>query len=145
MRGSGRHRILLIYDVALAGVAQWIELWPVKQRVAGSISSQGTCLGCRLGPWLCRCISHISMFVSLSFSIPSSLSLKINKIFFKKVSIWYSWALYDINSTQYRIVNTVTCTFYQIFLHYNWNKPQMWKNINHLYHYRHRIWERSNP
>ena len=35
---------------AVAGVAQWIECWPVNQRVAGSISSQSTCLGCRPGP-----------------------------------------------------------------------------------------------
>ena len=35
---------------ALAGVAQWIECWPVNQRVSGSIPSQGTCLGCRPGP-----------------------------------------------------------------------------------------------
>ena len=34
---------------ALAGVAQWIEHWTVKQRVASSIPSQGTCLGCRPG------------------------------------------------------------------------------------------------
>ena len=34
----------------LAGVAQWIERWPENQRVAGSIPSQGTCLGCRPGP-----------------------------------------------------------------------------------------------
>ena len=33
--------------VALAGVAQWIEHWPANQRVANSIPSQGTCLGCR--------------------------------------------------------------------------------------------------
>ena len=31
-------------------VAQWIECWPVSQRVASSIPSQGTCLGCRPGP-----------------------------------------------------------------------------------------------
>ena len=36
--------------LALAGVAQWIEHWPVNQRVACSIPSQGTCLGC--GPGL---------------------------------------------------------------------------------------------
>ena len=35
---------------ALAGVAQWIEHWPAKQRVASSIPSQGKCLGCRPGP-----------------------------------------------------------------------------------------------
>ena len=32
---------------ALAGVVQWIEHRPVSQRVAGSIPSQGTYLGCR--------------------------------------------------------------------------------------------------
>ena len=32
---------------ALAGVAQWIANQPVNQKVAGSIPSQGTCLGCR--------------------------------------------------------------------------------------------------
>ena len=35
---------------ALAGVAQWIVCWPVNLRVAGSIPSQGTCLGCRPCP-----------------------------------------------------------------------------------------------
>ena len=35
---------------ALAGVAQWIECGPANQRVAGSIPSQGTCLGCGPGP-----------------------------------------------------------------------------------------------
>ena len=32
---------------ALAGVAPWIECRFVKQRVAGSIRSQGRCLDCR--------------------------------------------------------------------------------------------------
>ena len=36
---------------ALAGVAQWTECPPENQRVAGSIRGQGTCLGCRPGPW----------------------------------------------------------------------------------------------
>ena len=35
---------------ALTGVAQWIEHQTAKQRVTGSIPSQGTCLGCRPGP-----------------------------------------------------------------------------------------------
>ena len=39
-----------IFYIILAGVAQWIECPPENQRVAGSIPSQGTCLGCRLGP-----------------------------------------------------------------------------------------------
>ena len=36
---------IYIYISALAGVAQWIECRPVNQKVAGSIPSQGTCLG----------------------------------------------------------------------------------------------------
>ena len=36
-------------QIALAGVAQWIEHGPVNQRVAGSIPCQGTCLSCRPG------------------------------------------------------------------------------------------------
>ena len=35
---------------ALDGVAQWIEHWPVTQRVAGSIPSQGTFLSCGPDP-----------------------------------------------------------------------------------------------
>ena len=36
--------------MALTGVAQCFEHQTVKQRVAGSIPSQSTCLGCRPGP-----------------------------------------------------------------------------------------------
>ena len=36
--------------MAPAGMAQWIKLQPVNQKVSGSIPSQGTCLGCRPGP-----------------------------------------------------------------------------------------------
>ena len=68
---------LRISEIALAGVAQWIECQPVKQRVIGSISSQGICLGCRPGPpsWCVR-DNHTLMFLSLSlsFSLPNSLS-----------------------------------------------------------------------
>ena len=67
--------------MALAGVAQWTERQSVNQKVAGSVPSQGTCLGCGPGPWLGAaswCVSHTSMFLSLSFS-SLFLSLKINK------------------------------------------------------------------
>ena len=37
---------------ALAAVVQWIEHWPVSQRIVSSIPSQGTCLGCGPGPQL---------------------------------------------------------------------------------------------
>ena len=33
-------------SVALAGMAQWIECWTAKQKVAGSIPSQDMSLGC---------------------------------------------------------------------------------------------------
>ena len=46
---STRHRVQNT-GCALASVAQWIQHRPVNQRVAGSIPSQGTCLGCRPGP-----------------------------------------------------------------------------------------------
>ena len=47
------HGSMTVYikaETALAGVAQWIEHRPVNQRVASSIPSQGTCLGCGPGP-----------------------------------------------------------------------------------------------
>ena len=33
-------------------MAQWIECWPVNQKVASSIPSQDTCPGCGPGPQL---------------------------------------------------------------------------------------------
>ena len=52
IRGINRRGKYTIKKMLLApaGVAQWIEHWPVSQRVAGSIPSWGTRLGCRLGP-----------------------------------------------------------------------------------------------
>ena len=37
---------------ALAGVTQWIVHWPLNQKVAGSVPSRGTRLGCEPGPQL---------------------------------------------------------------------------------------------
>ena len=66
---------------ALAGVAQWIECWPMNQRVAGSIPSQGTCLCCGPGPQWGRGMHerqpHIDVSLPLFPSFP--LSLKINE------------------------------------------------------------------
>ena len=67
--------------VALAAVAQWVGHQPAYQRVASSIPSQGTCLGCGPGSLLCVrkrlsvnvCFTH-PMFLSLSSSLPSHLS-----------------------------------------------------------------------
>ena len=60
---------------ALAGVAQWVEHQPVNQKVAGSIPSQGTCLGvARVLSKGCMRGNHTLMFLSLFFSLPSPLS-----------------------------------------------------------------------
>ena len=58
-------------SVALAGVAQWIEHGTANQRVAGSIPSQGTCLGCRPGPQqgVCKRQPHIDVSLPL-FLLP---------------------------------------------------------------------------
>ena len=40
---------LNVFNVALAGVAQWIKYRPVNQRVASLIPGQGTGLGCGPG------------------------------------------------------------------------------------------------
>ena len=40
----------VIFIQALACVAQWVEHQPANRMVAGSSPSQGTCLGCGLGP-----------------------------------------------------------------------------------------------
>ena len=72
------YHLSIIYPV-LAGVAQWIEYRPANQRVAGSIPSQGTCLGCRPGPQYGahqRQPATTCRWFSPSFSLPS---LKINK------------------------------------------------------------------
>ena len=44
-----------LHKKALAGVAQWIDCQPVNQKVAGLITGQSTCLGCRWGPQLRAC------------------------------------------------------------------------------------------
>ena len=67
--------------IAKAGVAQWIEQWPVKQKAAGTI----TCLGCWPGPQLGASerqpidvsLSHID--VCLPLFLPSFRSLQKKK------------------------------------------------------------------
>ena len=63
---------------ALAGVAQWIECRPANQRVASSIPSQRTCLGCGPGPpWPGgggSARGNHTIDASLSFFIPFPLS-----------------------------------------------------------------------
>ena len=57
-------------------MAQWIEHGPANQKVAGLIPSQGTCLGCRPGPWWGAHERQPHTDVAL----PPFSSLKINKI-----------------------------------------------------------------
>ena len=62
-------------EIALAGVAPWIDHQPVNQRVTGSIPSQGTYLGCRPGPqWEVR-EKQPHTDVSLSLFLPPFLSV----------------------------------------------------------------------
>ena len=56
---------LKINDVALAGVAQRIECQTASQRVACSIPTQGTCLGCGQVPQLGACERQPHTDVSL--------------------------------------------------------------------------------
>ena len=69
--------LLIRIPVFLAGVTQWIECCPVNQRVAGSIPSQGTCLGCGPTPPLEGCTGSNNTLMSLSLS--PSLPLSKNK------------------------------------------------------------------
>ena len=68
--------------MALAGIAQWIECGPAKQRVTGSIPNQGTCVCCGPGSLWGAQERQPNIDVSLPLSLP--LSLKINK-FFKRL------------------------------------------------------------
>ena len=62
-------------SIALADIAQWIEYGLVNQRVASSIPSQGTCLGCGPGPQLGMHERQPHTDVSLPLSFPSPLSI----------------------------------------------------------------------
>ena len=61
---------------ALAGVVQWIECWPMSQRVTSSIPSQDTCLGCGPGPQWGAHKRQPHMDVSLLLFPPLSSSQK---------------------------------------------------------------------
>ena len=60
---------------APAGVAQWIEHWTAKQRVAGSIPSQGTCLAFRPGTQLGAHKRQLHTDVSFPLFLPPFPSL----------------------------------------------------------------------
>ena len=74
---SNRNKIENNAILVLADVPQWTECQPVNQRVAGSIPSQYTCLGCRSGPqyrvWERK--PHIDVSLP-TFLPPSPLSKK---------------------------------------------------------------------
>ena len=71
---------------ALTGVAQWVEHWPANQKVAGSISGQGTCLDYGSDSQLGACerqLIHVTLACRY-FSPSLPVSLKINKWNLKK-------------------------------------------------------------
>ena len=66
--------IFLEQILALAGVAQWIEHWPMNQRVSGSIPSQAHAWVAGQVPSLRHVRgNHTLMSLSLFFSLPSAL------------------------------------------------------------------------
>ena len=104
----------------LAGVARWIEHRPVRQRVAGSIPSQGTCLGCRPGPRWGACERQPHIDVSLPLFLPPFLSLfkrKKIKSLKKAGKHWFNvWA--DVHSIV--LMKSVVTT-------------QLWKDVPPVY------------
>ena len=60
-------------------MAQWIECWPVNQRVAGSIPSQDTCLSCGPDPQWGAQDRQPHTDVSLPLFLLLFPSLKTNK------------------------------------------------------------------
>ena len=72
---------------AVACVAQFVGHCPTKWKGAGSIPGQGMCLYYRPGPHVVACKRQL-IDVSLLLSPSLPLSLKINKIFFKRRKLW---------------------------------------------------------
>ena len=66
--------VSLIFSIAVAGIAQWIERQLANRKVPGSIPSRGTCLSGGPGPSWGHVRGKESMFLSISFSLPSFLS-----------------------------------------------------------------------
>ena len=67
---------MYIYGFSLASVAQLVGCHPTNRKVASSILSQDTCLGCGFGSWLGwvpeatdRYFSLTSMILSLFFPL----------------------------------------------------------------------------
>ena len=82
-----------LWPVCLSWLKHCPINWPRNCKVMGSIPCQGTCLGCRFGPWLGylweatnQCFSHQSFFSSLSPSFPlflKSISMSSDEDFKK--------------------------------------------------------------
>ena len=78
-------------------MAQWIERWPANRKVAGSIPSQGTCLGCGPGPWLGACerqpicvsLTQQCFYPSLSSFILLSLKINLKNILKNSFSLFH--------------------------------------------------------
>ena len=71
-------------DLALPGVAEWVECRSANGKVAGLIPSRGMCLGCGPGPLLGAferqpidiSLAHQCFSPSISSSLPLSLERK---------------------------------------------------------------------
>ena len=113
--------------LALAGVTQWIERRPANQKVAGSIPSQGPCLGCRLtrspvgGGGERKLIMYfLHPDVSLSYSLSKN---KYIKYFLKKSSCF---------------CKNICCMFWRGLIRtshtrrmlLNWCGKDMWKRLD---------------
>ena len=59
----------------MTGVAQWIESCPAHRKIAGSIPSQGTCLGCEFGPLLEHMQETAKVSLLIDVSLPVFLPL----------------------------------------------------------------------
>ena len=64
------------WDWALAGVSQWIEHQPMKQKVTCSTPNQGTCLSCGPGPQLKAHERQPHIDVSLPLFLPPCPSVE---------------------------------------------------------------------
>ena len=74
-KNKDKEKILKTARGALASVAQWTEHRLVNKKVASSIPSQCTCLGCRPDPQeRAHRGNHTLMFLALTFSLTFPLS-----------------------------------------------------------------------
>ena len=65
----GSEKEVQALELALAGVAPWIECWPVNQKVNSLSPSQGTCLGCGPGSWMGACERQHLSYIDASLPL----------------------------------------------------------------------------